>query len=542
MIFVTVQGKKQQKKIRLSSILGNLSDVNVVCSLSSIDENFIVEIQTYSPHVVVVDFDTPVKVKMDFFDVLSLLNLENPGVKVVLVASETSVETFGHDEFYSKLQSSKIYDCIVSDDKELIAETIHNMISILTSGEKYRTLSSVSFKKENEETSSYVVDNSDEDKRETSSKSSEDISITASDVYSSKWYTFDNKRIETKTYLSNMMNSSQIVIGMMSFNESGFCLAFSLEMAHLLNIYGSVCVCSDDFFALKKYHSINDDSTSMSYNGVDIYSRGTSEDLSRYKFVVREMLSSEPAPADFYLLICSGYEWEFPDLQNYINNVQPEIEMNYIFTNIDKERFLNLSRIFQRSGRRVYRLEASQNPFEPCLWNIDTYFCILSKYMPIFKENKLMYKKKRQTSNILQWISLITVFSILIVSIVYICLFTKEIENGEYPSTEPTETANIVTTDPATEEEDNTLKFDLNDDGKVDVLDVGFLQLILSSGIDGIDEETGTDSGLDNTEPAEITESEKAEELTETTEAPSESTNPSEPESTAADTTMEVTQ
>lgn len=125
---------------------------------------------------------------------------------------------------------------------------------------------------------------------------------------SSGSYGFDNTKITTST-LSDIKERSQTIIGITSFNDLDVVLAYSIEMANLLNVYGSACICSESFEALKKYHSIKGESLGISYNGIDIYSKETTKDLSKYKFIIREISSSESVPADFYILLCSAYEW-----------------------------------------------------------------------------------------------------------------------------------------------------------------------------------------------------------------------------------------
>lgn len=135
MIVVTVQGKKRQKKINLTSILNNMPDINVVCTMPTIDEHFLVDIkETYMPHMVVVDFETPLKVRMDFFDVLSLLKFKISSLRIILIASKTSVESFGNDKFYKNLENAKIYDCVVSDDNEFTEDRLkkNNQLPIIS--------------------------------------------------------------------------------------------------------------------------------------------------------------------------------------------------------------------------------------------------------------------------------------------------------------------------------------------------------------------------------------------------------------------------
>lgn len=132
----------------------------------------------------------------------------------------------------------------------------------------------------------------------------------------------------------------------------------------------------------------------ISYKDIDIYPRNA-EDVSKYKFVIREILKSEDTQADFYILVCSAYEWELPDLQEYINS-QKEKDINYVFTHVDKDRFLSINKILHKSGRKAFRLESSENPFEPCPWNIDTYSCIFSRYIPCFDAKKVCTKRKGQ--------------------------------------------------------------------------------------------------------------------------------------------------
>ena len=107
-----------------------MPDINVVCTMPTIDENFLVNVkETYMPHIVVVDFDTPLKVRMDFFDVLSLLKFKISSLRIILIASKTSVESFGNDKFYKNLENAKIYDCVVSDDNEFTEDRLKKIIN-----------------------------------------------------------------------------------------------------------------------------------------------------------------------------------------------------------------------------------------------------------------------------------------------------------------------------------------------------------------------------------------------------------------------------
>ena len=480
MIVVTVQGKKRQKKINLTSILNNMPDINVVCTMPTIDENFLVNVkETYMPHMVVVDFDTPLKVRMDFFDVLSLLKFKISSLRIILIASKTSVESFGKDKFYKNLENAKIYDCVVSDDNDFVEDRLRRIINSPSATE-------FDFAKP------VVNDDKDEDtitvvslpkKRNTLNRDFEDVQLN-SNIFTDDGFDFNEDKVTYTDPVSDMTDYPQAVIGVTAFKDDDFSLAYCLEMAYSLKAYGSVCICSSHFEALRKYHSIKEETSGISYKDIDIYPRNA-EDVSKYKFVIREILKSEDTQADFYILVCSAYEWELPDLQEYINS-QKEKDINYVFTHVDKDRFLSINKILHKSGRKAFRLESSENPFDPCPWNIDTYSCIFSRYIPCFDAKKGMYKKKRSTSSWLHWVTLFTVLSIFIVSIVYICLFIKDMEITEN-----------------TEQNVPVFSYDLNQDGKIDISDATFLQGVLSS---GQNIENNTTTGTGSEKPTETTE------------------------------------
>ena len=489
MITVTVQGKKRQKKINLSSMLNKMPDINVVCTMLTIDEKFLVDIQeTYMPHLVVVDFDTPIKVRMDFFDVLSLLKFKISSLRIILIASKTSVESFGKDKFYKNLEDSKIYDCIVSDDNEFIEDRLRRIIDS-PSATEFNFAKTIADKDKNEEN---IIVTSFPKQRNSLKIELEDVRLN-SNIFTDDGFKFNSDKVNQTEPVSDMTDYSQVVIGVTAFKDDDFSLAYCLEMAYSLKSYGSVCICSSHFEALRKYHSIKEETSGISYKDIDIYPRNT-EDVSKYRFVIREILKSEDTKADFYILVCSAYEWELPDLQEYINS-QKEKDINYVFTHVDKDRFLSINKILHKSGRKAFRLESSENPFEPCPWNIDTYSCIFSRYIPCFNAKKGMYKKKKSTSVWLYRVSIFTVLSILIVGIVYLCFVIRSID----------------TTEENTEHDSLSFSYDLNQDGKIDISDVTFLQGILSSSTEN-DIKTGTDSE----NPVEITEATKP---TETTEA-----------------------
>lgn len=483
MIAVTVQGKKRQKKINLSSILNKMPDINVVCTMLTIDEKFLVDIQeTYMPHMVVVDFDTPLKVRMDFFDVLSLLKFKNTSLRIILIASKASVESFGNDKFYKNLENAKIYDCVVSDDNEFIEDRLRKIIDS-PSATEFDFVKPVADDGKDEENTAVIP--FPKQRNNSFNRKTEDVKLNAN-IFTDDGFRFNPDKVTYTDPVSDMTDYPQVVIGVTAFKDDDFSLAYCLEMAYSLKAYGTVCICSSHFEALRKYHSIKEETSGISYKDIDIYPRNTEDNLSKYRFVIREILTSEDTQADFYILVCSAYEWELPDLQEYINS-QTEKDINYVFTHVDKDRFLSINKILHKSGRKAFRLESSENPFEPCPWNIDTYSCIFSGYIPCFDAKKGMYKKKRSTGSLLHWVSLFAVLSMLIISIVYICIYAKNIDTIDLPS-ESTETAE------ATTETEPTIPYDVNNDGKFDTDDIVFLQKLLSSA-------TGTGSG--NTEKTE---------------------------------------
>ena len=504
MIVVTVQGKKRQKKINLTSILNNMPDINVVCTMPTIDENFLVNVkETYMPHMVVVDFETPLKVRMDFFDVLSLLKFKISSLRIILIASKTSVESFGKDKFYKNLENAKIHDCIVSDDNEFIEDRLKKIINS-PSPTEFNFIKTASDDDKDEEP---IAVTSLPKKRNTLNRDLEDVQLN-SNIFTDDGFDFNSDKVTYTDPVSDMTDYPQAVIGVIAFKDDDFSLAYCLEMAYSLKSYGSVCICSSHFEALRKYHSIKEETSGISYKDIDIYPRNM-EDVSKYRFVIREILKSEDTQADFYILVCSAYEWELPDLQEYINS-QKEKDINYVFTHVDKDRFLSINKILHKSGRKAFRLESSENPFEPCPWNIDTYSCIFSRYIPCFNAKKGMYKKKKSTSVWLYRVSIFSVLSILIVGIVYLCFVIRSID----------------TTAENTEHDSLSFSFDLNQDGKIDISDVTFLQGVLSS---GQNTENNTTTGTGSENPAEITEP---------------TTQPETPELTteAETTTNEVTQ
>ena len=504
MIVVTVQGKKRQKKINLTSILNNMPDINVVCTMPTIDENFLVNVkETYMPHMVVVDFETPLKVRMDFFDVLSLLKFKISSLRIILIASKTSVESFGKDKFYKNLENAKIHDCIVSDDNEFIEDRLKKIINS-PSPTEFNFIKTASDDDKDEEP---IAVTSLPKKRNTLNRDLEDVQLN-SNIFTDDGFDFNSDKVTYTDPVSDMTDYPQAVIGVTAFKDDDFSLAYCLEMAYSLKSYGSVCICSSHFEALRKYHSIKEETSGISYKDIDIYPRNM-EDVSKYRFVIREILKSEDTQADFYILVCSAYEWELPDLQEYINS-QKEKDINYVFTHVDKDRFLSINKILHKSGRKAFRLESSENPFEPCPWNIDTYSCIFSRYIPCFNAKKGMYKKKKSTSVWLYRVSIFSVLSILIVGIVYLCFVIRSID----------------TTAENTEHDSLSFSFDLNQDGKIDISDVTFLQGVLSS---GQNTENNTTTGTGSENPAEITEP---------------TTQPETPELTteAETTTNEVTQ
>lgn len=475
MIVVTVQGKKRQKKINLTSILNNMPDINVVCTMPTIDENFLVNVkETYMPHMVVVDFETPLKVRMDFFDVLSLLKFKISSLRIILIASKTSVESFGKDTFYKNLENAKIHDCIVSDDNEFIEDRLKKIINS-PSPTEFDFIKTASDDDKDEEP---IAVTSLPKKRNTLNRDLEDVQLN-SNIFTDDGFDFNSDKVTYTDPVSDMTDYPQAVIGVTAFKDDDFSLAYCLEMAYSLKSYGSVCICSSHFEALRKYHSIKEETSGISYKDIDIYPRNM-EDVSKYRFVIREILKSEDTQADFYILVCSAYEWELPDLQEYINS-QKEKDINYVFTHVDKDRFLSINKILHKSGRKAFRLESSENPFEPCPWNIDTYSCIFSRYIPCFNAKKGMYKKKGTASSLLHSISLFAVMAVLVVFIVYICIFINDNKIQEYE--EPTE--------PFTE---NTVPYDFNKDGHFDITDISFLQGLLSSG-------TGSEKPAEITEP-----------------------------------------
>lgn len=481
MIAVTVQGKKRQKKINLSSILNKMPDINVVCTMFTIDENFLVDIQeTYMPHMVVVDFDTPLKVRMDFFDVLSLLKFKNTSLRIILIASKASVESFGNDKFYKNLENAKIYDCVVSDDKEFIEDRLRKIIDS-PSATEFDFVKPVADDGKDEENTAVIP--FPKQRNNSFNRKPEDIKLNAN-IFTDDGFKFNPDKVTYTDPVSDMTDYPQVVIGVTAFKDDDFSLAYCLEMAYSLKAYGSVCICSSHFEDLKKYHSIKEETSGISYKDIDIFPRNT-EDVRKYRFVIREILKSEDTQADFYILVCSAYEWELPDLQEFINS-QKEKDINYVFTHVDKDRFLNINKILHKSGRKAFRLESSENPFEPCPWNIDTYSCIFSGYIPCFDAKKGMYKKKRSAGSWLHWVSLFAVLSMLIISIVYICIYAKNIETIDLPS-ESTETA------------EPTIPYDVNNDGKFDTNDIVYLQKLLSSE-SGTGSEKSTETVTDKTE------------------------------------------
>lgn len=367
MIVVTVQGKKRQKKINLTSILNNMPDINVVCTMPTIDENFLVNVkETYMPHIVVVDFDTPLKVRMDFFDVLSLLKFKISSLRIILIASKTSVESFGNDKFYKNLENAKIYDCVVSDDNEFTEDRLKKIINSPSSVEFDFVKTTADDNKDEE----LITVTSFPKHRNNLSGKLEDVQLN-SNIFTDDGFNFNSDKVTYTDPVSDMTDYPQAVIGVTAFKDDDFSLAYCLEMAYSLKSYGSVCICSSHFEALRKYHSIKEETSGISYKDIDIYPRNM-EDVSKYRFVIREILKSEDTQADFYILVCSAYEWELPDLQEYINS-QKEKDINYVFTHVDKDRFLSINKILHKSGRKAFRLESSENPFDPCPWNIDTY-------------------------------------------------------------------------------------------------------------------------------------------------------------------------
>lgn len=477
MIAVTVQGKKRQKKINLSSILNKMPDINVVCTMLTIDEKFLVDIQeTYMPHMVVVDFDTPLKVRMDFFDVLSLLKFKISSLRIILIASKASVESFGNDKFYKNLENAKIYDCVVSDDNEFIEDRLRKIIDS-PSATEFDFVKPVADDVKDEENTAVIP--FPKQRNNSFNRKTEDVKLNAN-IFTDDGFRFNPDKVTYTDPVSDMTDYPQVVIGVTAFKDDDFSLAYCLEMAYSLKAYGTVCICSSHFEALRKYHSIKEETSGISYKDIDIYPRNTEDNLSKYRFVIREILTSEDTQADFYILVCSAYEWELPDLQEYINS-QKEKDINYVFTHVDKDRFLSINKILHKSGRKAFRLESSENPFEPCPWNIDTYSCIFSRYIPCFNAKKGMYKKKGTASSLLHSISLFAVMAVLVVFIVYICIFINDNKIQEYE--EPTE--------PFTE---NTVPYDFNKDGHFDITDISFLQGLLSSG-------TGSEKPAETTEP-----------------------------------------
>ncbi len=482
MIAVTVQGKKRQKTVSLSLILNDLPDINVVCSMSVIDEKFIMDIQTYSPHLVVIDFDTPLKVRMDFFDILSLLKFKNPSIRIILTASKASVESFGKDKFHKSLETAKIYDCIMSDDKGYTDDRLRKIIDC----------PETTFENPFQEDIAEDLDSfspPQTKRKQNTPVDFGDVELTPN-IFTDFLDDFNSEKTTYSDMTSDVIDTEeypQIEIGVTSFKNDGSSFAYSLEMANVLKSYGSVCVCSSFFEYLRNFHKIGSEYWGINYNGVDIYTHNTSVNLNTYRFVIKEIFFNENAQADFYILICSAYEWELSFVQEYINR-NKNTDINYVFTNIDKDRFLKINKVFHRAGRKVFRLDASENPMEPTLWNCDTYSCIFSRYIPGFYAKKDMYKKKRSTSSWLHWLSLFAFLSLLTVSIVCICLFARNVEITE--SANPTETTSEEITEPT----ETIISYDVNNDGKFDINDIVYLQKLLSA-------ETGTGSG--NTETPE---------------------------------------
>ena len=487
MIAVTVQGKKRQKTVSLSLILNDLPDINVVCSMSVIDEKFIMDIQTYSPHLVVIDFDTPLKVRMDFFDILSLLKFKNPSIRIILTASKASVESFGKDKFHKSLETAKIYDCIVSDDKGYTDDRLRKIIDC----------PETTFENPFQEDIAEDLDSfspPQTKRKQNTPVDFGDVELTPN-IFTDFLDDFNSEKTTYSDMTSDVIDTEeypQIEIGVTSFKNDGSSFAYSLEMANVLKSYGSVCVCSSFFEYLRNFHKIGSEYWGINYNGVDIYTHNTSVNLNTYRFVIKEIFFNENAQADFYILICSAYEWELSFVQEYINR-NKNTDINYVFTNIDKDRFLKINKVFHRAGRKVFRLDASENPMEPTLWNCDTYSCIFSRYIPGFYAKKDMYKSKRKKGSLLCIVSLSTVVSILLATVIYLCFYEKDLK----VSAEPT------TSTEATEYETPKVSYDVNNDGRFDVADISFLQRLLS---ENAEQESGTGSEKSTNPSSEQTE------------------------------------
>lgn len=356
----------------------------------------------YNPHIIVIHRNAPVKDDIQIKDVIALLRIKKPNMRIIYVYGNVSDHEHFDDLYNYLVNNCQIYDIIYKK------KTNEQMLGII---ENPMTLKDLLNENKEEESDDIVVEEPEEEEKE--------IEATEVDIENenSLYSNFDIMEVtEYNEDIPEIIEIKNIVIGVTELMHHSGCTHTSFEICEFLSERNrSCCVILNDYKTYKSladFYQIPDDLVDGGFTikqHINVYPYSQfAEVKEKYNYIIIDFgyFRMEQHSEDFHgchikIMLCSSAEWDISTLMNYINLTQVDYirDINYCFYPISQTKFIAYNKKLIKGKCKGYRLQTSQDWLQPCNENKDVYLDILKRYTNIVPAKRKRRKKNIKTTN-----------------------------------------------------------------------------------------------------------------------------------------------
>ncbi len=370
-------------------------------------------LEDYNPHGVLVSADVSVKDNIDVLDMLVLLKMKRPSIRIIYyygeIQDKKSFRTAA--EF---LLGNNITDILVGNKT---AEELQQALEFPMSTEDYLK----QFEKAEESAVSTVSSEMTISYTETT-----DIAVNEQgkadrvelDRLSLAVHDFDIMEVVTiNETVQELIEIKNISIGIAQLLSRCGSTHTAFEIARFLSSDRKKKVCviiteEGTYNRLSDFYGIDRELSSEGFTiqDINIYPYSKRDEIKDgFNYIIidygcsgLEQLENDYSKCHIKLLMCSAAEWNVSVLMDFINNCELEYtaDINYCFYPVSQSRFISFKKRLAKGKCRSYRFVTSQDWTLPDSYNKKTYQDIIKRYTNIspleFKSRKKEVAKAKR--------------------------------------------------------------------------------------------------------------------------------------------------
>lgn len=366
-------------------------------------------LEDYNPHGVLIANDVAVKDNVDVLDMIVLLKMKRPSIRVIYYYGEI-LDKKGFKVAAEFLLSNKVTDILVGNKTN---EELQKVIECPMSSEDYAK----QFEKPEEGAAQTAIEevNYFEIVDTTEHGKADNVEL---DRLSLALHDFDIMEVVTiNEDVQELIEIQNITIGISQLLPRNGSTHTAFELATFLSSDRKKKVCvviTDDstYIRLADFYGIDKEFSDEGFTiqNINIYSLWKYEAVqTEFNYIIYdfgcaglEQLEDKYAQCHVKLMMCPAVEWSVLALMDFVNQSDFEYtaDINYCFYPVSQPRYISLKKRLRKGKCKSYRLVTSHDWTVPDSYNKQTYHDILKKYTNIspleFKSRKKEVSKAKK--------------------------------------------------------------------------------------------------------------------------------------------------